>query len=66
MNDTRILTYSGHQGSTPLFITIWVEVLHHFNSVCHPRKSGKSSTFFIQLSKSGAHMLYIKYIPAQK
>jgi len=66
MSDTRcILTYSGHRYSTPLFITNWVEVLQHFNSVCHPCKSDKSSTFFIQLSKSGTHMLYVQYIPAQ-
>jgi hypothetical protein len=66
MSDTScILTYSGHRGSTPLFITNWVEVLHHFNSVCHPHKSDKSFTFFIHLSKSGTHMLYIQYIPAQ-
>ena len=55
----------GHRDSTPLFITNRVEVLRHFNLVCHPNKMDKSYTFFIQLSKSGTHMLYIQFIPAQ-
>jgi hypothetical protein len=62
---TSILTYSGHRGSIPLFITNWVKVLHHFNSVCHPHISDKSSTFFIQLSNSGTHILNVQYISAQ-
>jgi len=38
MNDTHcILTYSGHRGSTPLFIMKWVKVLHqcviHVNQI---------------------------------
>jgi len=60
-----ILTYAGHRDSTPFFVTNWVEVPHHFSLVFHPHISDKSSTFFIRLSKSGTHMLYIQYISAQ-
>jgi hypothetical protein len=44
MSDTCcILTYSGHCGSTPLFITNWVEVLNwcviHINQINPPHSS---------------------------